>query len=129
MAILNSTKPTHRAGSSPQVPLVIISQPLPGPLAAQSSTSPQVLQEKPGQTAGLADIETEVVLESIQISTDSDGSPDLIQSSSHMTSLPVVNDQSTSELTGVSVTVGEDLPSREEEPAGDVSLIINTDQY
>ncbi|KAG7225960.1 hypothetical protein INR49_018561, partial [Caranx melampygus] len=111
MAILSSAKPTHKSSSSPQVPLVIISQPLPGPAAEQSSTCPQMLQEKPDHRPpdlGLADIE---VLESIQTSTDTDGSPDSIQL------LPVVDNQPTSELTGVSVTVSEDPLTHEEEPS------------
>lgn len=115
MAILSSAKPTRRSSSSPQVPLVIISQPLPRPAAEQSSACPQVLEEKPDPhqpDVGLADVE---VLESIQTSTDTDGFPDSIQS------LPVVNDQPTSELTGVAVTVSEDPPTHEEEPAVNVS--------
>lgn len=124
MAILNSTKPSPRTRSSPQVPLVIISQPLPAPITGQTSSGSQVVQEAPDQPPGLGLVETEVVSESIQIS---DGSPDLIQSSSHSTPLPVVNNQPTSELTGVSVS--NTPPTREEEPAVDVSLTINTDQH
>lgn len=120
MAILSSAKPSHKSSSSPQVPLVIISQPLPGPAAAQSSTCTQMLQEKLNDPSdpGLADVE---VLEPIQTSTDADGSLDSIQSSSH--------DQPTSELTGVSVLVSEDPPTNEEKAAMNVSQIIDTGQY
>ena len=111
MASLKSTK-TICGG--PQVPLVI-SQPLASPITGQSSSGPQALQERPDGPP--PDIETEVVLESIQ-----NRSPDLIQSSSHMTSLPVVNDQPIGELPGESLNISEDLPTPEEEPAEDVSV-------
>lgn len=105
MAILNSAKSRRRASSSPQVPLVIISQPLPGPITGQSSPAPQVRPEKPDQTShaaatSSADVQAEVVI-TIE--------PDEAPSSTDLTSLPVSHDQPTSE-----VTVSEDPPTPEE---------------
>lgn len=111
MAILNSAKSRRRASSNPQVPLVIISQPLPGQITGQSSPAPQVPPEKPDQitantvaaaapsaATSQTDLQTEVVLEMNQISSDPDESPgDVPRSSTHMTPLPVANNQPTSE--------------------------------
>lgn len=124
MAILNSAKSRRRPSSNPQVPLVIISQPLPGPITGQNSPAPQVTVEKMVQSAANAaanatvsaatsqsDLQTEVVLEINQIVTDPDESPgDVARSSTDMTSLPLTNDQPT-----VEPTVSEDTPTPEEE--------------
>lgn len=106
MAILSSTKSRRRASSNPQVPLVIISQPLPGPITGQSSPAPQVRPETANQSS--ADASTEPVLEVNHICSEPDESP----SSTNVTSLPVANDQPTS----------EDTPTAGEEEAVVVSL-------
>lgn len=137
MAILNSAKSRCRASSNPQVPLVIISQPLPGPVAGQSGPAPQVWPERPDQSAGNADagaaaappaatshsdIQTEVVVEMIQISIDpNESAGDGAQSSTDMASLPVANDQPTSEATASNVTP---TPAGEE-AAAVVSVSLN----
>lgn len=89
------------------MPLVIISQPLPAPITgqSQSSPSPQEPPEEPDHTAANAnantaatsqtDLQTEVVLEMNQISTD-DQSPGGV-TSADVTSLPVTNGQPASE--------------------------------
>ena len=71
--------------------MVIISQSLQQPITGQSFHPSQVVQEKPDPAAqGTADVQAEVVLETIQISADPE--PDVT------TSLPVTSDQPTSEL-------------------------------
>ncbi len=128
MAILSSAKSRRRTSSNPQVPLVIISQPLSGPITGQSSLVPQVLPEKPDQTTSAnsntaaaadqsaalsqTDIQTEVVLKMNQISSGPDESPDVPRSSTHITPLPVAKEQPTSEP-----RASEDTPSPEDEQA------------
>ena len=117
-----SSSPLKQYVVAPRSPCSSSASRSPPPITGQSSSGPQGLQERPDGPP--PDIENEVVLESIQ-----NGSPDLIQSSSHMTSLPVVNDQPIGELTGESLNISEDLPAPEEEPAVDVSvrsILINT---
>ncbi|KAI3353957.1 hypothetical protein L3Q82_018450 [Scortum barcoo] len=109
MAILSSSKSRRRAGSSPQVPLVIISQPLPGPVTSQSSPALQGPPEEPDQT--VANLQTKLVLEMNQISTDPEEPPgDVPRSSAHITPLPVANDQPSSES-----RASEDTPTPEDE--------------
>ncbi|KAL7400446.1 hypothetical protein ABVT39_012391 [Epinephelus coioides] len=113
MAILSSAKSRRRASSNPQVPLVIISQPLRepitgqsvisqpllGPVAGESSPAPQVPPKKLDQSG--AELQTEVVLEINQMSSDPEESP------GDMTSFPMAHELPTD----------EDLPSAEAEPA------------
>ncbi|XP_068440651.1 E3 ubiquitin-protein ligase rnf168 isoform X2 [Clinocottus analis] len=109
MAILKSAKSRRRASSNPQVPLVIISQPIPGPVEGQSGPAPPLLPEKPDQTTAVPDLHTEVVVEMNQISTDPGESP------GGVTSIPVDEDQPTSQFTGVPVAAREDTPSPEDQ--------------
>lgn len=105
MAILSSAKSRRRASSSPQVPLVIISQPLPGPVTGQSSPAPQVRPEKPDQSSHAATASSAATQAEVVITIEPDESP----SSTDLTSLPVSHDQPTSE-----VTASEDPPTPEE---------------
>lgn len=133
MAILNSAKSRGRASNDPQVPLVIISQPLPGPVAGQSGPPPQVRAERSDESAANAaaappaaeshaDLQPEVVVEMIQISIDPNESPgDGARSSACVTSHPVANDRPTSEP-----TASRDPPTPEREPAAVVvSVFLN----
>ncbi len=123
MAILNSSKSRRRVSSNPQVPLVIISQPLTGPITGQRSPTPLGRPEKPDQTSSDADntaassaatgpskLQTEVVCDP----HESPGEP--AQTSTDMTSLPVANVEATNEPID-----SEDTPSAEEEQAVVVS--------
>lgn len=112
MAILSSTKTRHRASSSPQVPLVIISQPLPGPITGQAGPAPQVRPETADQSGAATDSATapaELGSNMNHISSEPDP-----PSSTNMTSLPVTNDQPTR----------EDKPTSGEEETVVVSLFI-----
>lgn len=100
MAILSSTKSRHRASSSPQVPLVIISQPLPGPITGQAGPAPQVRHETADQSGAATD------------SAAAPAEPDP-PSSTNMTSL-MTNDQPSR----------EDKPTSGEEETVVVSLFI-----
>lgn len=126
MAILNSSKSRRKARSSPQVPLVIISQPVPAPITGQTSPAPPPPPpEKSDQTS--AEATTEVELDMNQLSDPDESSGDVIQSSSDMTSLPVANEPPPSEATGASVTDSEDTPTPEAEQAA-VSLHVLPNQ-
>ncbi|XP_031735293.1 zinc finger protein 239-like [Anarrhichthys ocellatus] len=120
MAILNSSRSKsrsrRRASGDPQVPLVIISQPLHGPITGQSSPAPPLLPMTPHQTTD--GLQTEVVLEVNQISTDPDHHPQEVMS------LPVDDDQPTSEPTGLPVINGEDSP--EEDQSVETEIKIET---
>lgn len=98
--------------------MVIISQPIPGPITGQSSPAPPVLTEKPDPTTANSNLQTEVVLEINQVSIDLD------ESLEEVTSLPVAHDQPTSENTGVPVTAREDTPSPEEDQSVVVVSIL-----
>lgn len=106
MAILSSTKSRHRASSNPQVPLVIISQPLPGPITDQNSRVPQVRPETANQSssdgASVAAASAELVLEVNHISSE----PEESSSATRMTSLPVADGEPTREDTP---TPGEEV--------------------
>lgn len=82
MAILSSTKSRHGASSSPQVPLVIISQPLPGPITGQNSLAPQVRPDSANQSSA-----AELLLEVNHASSEPE------EASTCMTSLPVADDE------------------------------------
>lgn len=121
MAILNSTK--SRRKTNPQVPLVIISQPLSGPIAGQSSPAPQLHpQQTTSDTAAAAaailsaamspsDLQTEVVSDP----SESPGEP--ARTTTDMTSLPVANEEAVSEP-----TASEAPPTADEERAAFVSV-------
>lgn len=106
MAILSSTKSRRRASSNPQVPLVIISQPLPGPITGQSSPATQAPLETANQSDadGAAAASADPVFKVSSVSTKPDESP----SPTHVTSLPV--------------DISEDTPTAGEEPTVIVSL-------
>lgn len=115
MAILSSTKSRKRAGSSPQVPLVIISQPLPGPVTGQAGPAPQIQPETAHQSGAATDGATAPAdLGSYMDHISSEPDP---PSSTNM-SLPVTNDQPTR----------DDAPTSGEEETVVVSLCILTKQ-
>lgn len=112
MAILSSTKSRHRASGSPQVPLVIISQPLPGPITSQAGPAPQVRPV----TADRSSAATDGATAAAELGSDMNhisSQPDP-PSSNNMTSRLVTNDPPTS----------EDTPTSGEEETGAVSLFI-----
>lgn len=120
MAILSSSKSRRKTRSSPQVPLVIISQPVPAPPTADSTspTPPPLSLGKPDETVTEEITSTELELDEIQLMDPDEVSVEVIQTSSDMTSLPVINEALISEGTD-----GEDTFTQEVAPG--VSSCVN----
>lgn len=86
MAILSSSESIRRVSSNPQVPLVIISQPLPGPVTGQTgSPVPQPTADQSGADSAIA-ATSDLVFELDRISTEPEEPP-----LSTVASLPVAD--------------------------------------
>lgn len=105
MAILSSSESISRTSSSHQVPLVIISQPLPGPITGQSSSPAPLVMAHQGDTDGAVDSTVDLVLELENISNETQP---------NVTSLPVADGPSASEAT----------PTSREDSAVRVSVVL-----
>lgn len=100
MAILSSSDSISRSSSSHQVPLVIISQPLPGPITGRSSSPAPLPTAEQGDPEGAVDSTVDLVLELETISNQTEDSP----SSTSVTSQPA----SDGGAGGATPTSGED---------------------
>lgn len=101
MAILSSSQSVSRTGSNHQVPLVIISQPLPGPITGQNSSPAAPGMADQDDADGAVDSTVDLVLELENISNETLES----QTSTNVTSRPVADGPSASEAAAAS---GED---------------------
>lgn len=102
MAILSSSDSISRTSSNHQVPLVIISQPLPGPITGQYSSPAPPVAADPG---GAVDSTVELVLELENISNQTEESLSSAAVTSFpvaVTSLPAAGGPSASEATPTS---------------------------
>lgn len=94
MAILSSTESISKTSSNHQVPLVIISQPLPKTAATgQNGSGAPLVTTHQGDTEGADDCTVDLVLELDQISKETEEP----LSSSYVASLPVAGEPSVSE--------------------------------
>lgn len=93
MAILSSTESISKSSSNHQVPLVIISQPLPKTAIDQNGSGVPPVTSNQGDTDGADDCTVDLVLELDQISKETEES----LSSSYVASLPVADEPSVSE--------------------------------
>lgn len=98
MAILSSSESISRTSSSHQVPLVIISQPQPGPITGQNSSPASPVMSGQGDADAAVDSTVDLVLELENIANDTEES----LSSTTVTSLPVVDGPSASGATPTS---------------------------
>lgn len=101
MAILSSSDSMGRTGSNHQVPLVIISQPLPGPITGQNSGPAPPATADQADPDGAVDSTVDLVLELQNVSMETEES----LSSTNVTSLPAADGPSAS---GATPTSGED---------------------
>lgn len=93
MAILSSTESISKTSSNHQVPLVIISQPLPKTAIGQNGSGAPIVTSNQGDTDGADDCTVDLVLELDQISKETEES----LSSSYVASLPVADEPLVSE--------------------------------
>lgn len=93
MAILSSTESMSKTSSNHQVPLVIISQPLPKTAIGQNGSGAALVTSNQGDADGADGCTLDLVLELDQISKETEES----LSSSYVASLPVAGQPSVSE--------------------------------
>lgn len=110
MAILSTSESVSRTSSNHQVPLVIISQPLPGPITGQSSGPAPLAMADQGDPEGAVDSTVDLVLELENISNEAEES----LSSTNVTSLPVAGGP----------PAGEATPTSSEDSAVHVSVVL-----
>lgn len=91
MAILSPTESISKTSSNHQLPLVIISQPLPKTAIGQSGSGAPLVTSSQGDADGADDCTVDLVLELDQISKES------LSLSSYVASLPVAGEPSVSE--------------------------------